>query len=205
MKRYRQIAETVGWAGLISFTSLAAAWTALGFLLVHNFKLATVFACAAFLLDATDGFIARKLGKASEFGRQLDSMIDAMNYSLFAGVFVSQVVLPGTLGFIAGYTILAFGILRLVLFNIGGYHASGDNLYYTGVVTPHLSLASLIVYSLQHLTGWLSWEGSEWLVFAVLMALALGQISTLKVRKTGALAFWIPATVVIGVCGFIWL
>jgi len=205
MKRYKQIAATIGWAGLVSFFSLGAAWSALGFLLAHNFKLATVFACAAFLLDATDGFLARKLGKASEFGRQLDSMIDAMNYSLFAGLFVAQLVLPGTLGFIAGYTILAFGILRLVLFNIGGYHAQGDALYYTGVVTPHLSLASLILYSLEKLSPWLAWPGRDWLVFAVLMALALGQVSTLRVRKTGALAFWIPATIAIGVCGFIWL
>lgn len=205
MNRYRKIAETIGWAGAISFISLLASWSALAFLLGHSFKLATVFACAAFLLDAADGIVARKLGKASEFGRQLDSMIDAINYSLFAGIFVSQVLIPGTLGFIAGYTILTFGILRLVLFNIGGFHAQGSTLYYTGVVTPHLSLASLIIYSLQHLTTWLNWSGVNWLIFGVLMGMAVGQISTVKVRKTGALAFWIPATVVIGVFGFIWL
>jgi len=205
MNRYRQIAQTIGWAGLVSFVSLLASWFALAFLLGHNFKFATVFACAAFLLDAADGIVARKLGTTSEFGRQLDSMIDAINYSLFAGIFVSQVLLPGTLGFVAGYTILTFGILRLVLFNIGGFHAEGNTLYYTGVVTPHLSLAALIIYSLQHLTTWLSWPGLSWVIFAVLMIMAVGQISTVKVRKTGALAFWIPATVVIGVFGFIWL
>lgn len=205
MNRLKLIVKTVGWAGLISFTSLAASWLALASLLAGNFKLAVVLACSAFLLDASDGFVARKLGKASEFGRQLDSMIDAINYSLFSAVFIAMVLLPGTLGLIAGYTVLAFGILRLVLFNINGYHTEGSANYYTGVVTPHLSLASLIIYSVWKLTAWLSWEGSEWLVFSILTLLALGQISTLKVRKTGALAFWIPATIAIGVFGYLWL
>lgn len=205
MNRLRWIASTIGWAGLLSFTSLGASWLALAFLLSENFKLAVVLACSAFLLDASDGFVARKLGKASEFGRQLDSMIDAINYSLFAAVFIAQVLLPGTLGLVAGYTVLAFGILRLVLFNINGFHTEGAANYYTGVVTPHLSLAALILYSITQLTDWLAWDGSAWLIFAILILLAVGQISTLKVRKTGALAFWIPATIVIGIFGYLWL
>lgn len=205
MKRYKKIAQTIGWAGLTSFLSLGSAWIALTFLLQQNFKLSVVFACVAFLLDATDGFIARKLGTTSEFGRQLDSMIDSINYSLFASIFTFEVLIPGTLGLVAGFTILAFGILRLVLFNINGFHTEGETNYYVGVVTPHLSLAGLILYSLSKFTNWFSWSGSDLLIFSIVMALALGQISELKVRKTGALAFWIPATVVIGVCGFIWL
>lgn len=205
MNRLRWIASTIGWAGLISFASLAASWSALACLLAGNFKLAVVLACSAFLLDATDGFVARKLGKSSEFGRQLDSMIDAINYSLFAAVFIAQVLLPGTLGLVAGYAVLAFGILRLVLFNINGFHTEGSANYYTGVVTPHLSLASLIIYSISKLTTWLAWDGSDWLVFSMLFMLAIGQISTLKVRKTGALAFWIPATIAIGIFGYLWL
>lgn len=205
MNRYKKIIQIIGWAGLTSFLSLGAAWSALVFILQHNFKFAVVFACAAFLLDATDGFLARKLGTVSEFGRQLDSMIDSINYSLFAAVFICQVLLPGTLGLVAGYTVLAFGILRLVLFNINGFYAEGDTKYYTGVVTPHLSLASLILYSVSKFTDWFNWAGSDVFIFALLIVLAVAQISTLKVRKTGALAFWIPATVAIGVCGFIWL
>lgn len=205
MNRLKWIASTIGFAGLISFASLAASWSALAALLASNFKLAVVLACSAFLLDASDGFVARKLGKSSEFGRQLDSMIDAINYSLFAAVFIAQVLLPGTLGLIAGYTVLAFGILRLVLFNINGFHTEGSANYYTGVVTPHLSLASLIIYSITKLTNWLTWDGSDWLVFSILFILAIGQISTLKVRKTGALAFWIPATIAIGIFGYLWL
>lgn len=205
MKRYKNIAQTIGWAGLTSFLSLGSAWMALTFLLQHNSKLSVVFACVAFLLDATDGFIARKLGTTSEFGRQLDSMIDSINYSLFAAIFTFEVLLPGPLGLVAGFTVLAFGILRLVLFNVNGFLTVGEAKYYVGVVTPHLSLAGLILYSLSKFTNWFSWPGSDLLIFSIVMLLALGQISELKVRKTGALAFWIPATVVIGVCGFIWL
>lgn len=205
MKRYRKIAQTVGWAGVASFLSLGAAWSALALMLQNNFRFAVVLACAAFLLDAADGFIARKLGTASEFGRQLDSMVDSINYSLFAALFIVQVLLSGILGLVAGYLVLAFGILRLVLFNISGFHSEGDTKYYTGVVTPHLSLACLILYSVRELSGLFNWAGSEVLIFIVLIVLAFGQISTIKVRKSGALAFWIPATIAIGVFSFLWL
>lgn len=200
MNRYKQIAATIGWAGLVSFTSLLAAWGAIALLLNNQLKFAVIVACVAFLLDSLDGFLARRLGKASEFGRQLDSMIDAINYSVFAGLVTMQVLLPNTLGFIAGFLIVAFGVLRLILFNINGYVAEGDTLYYRGVVTCHLSLATLILHVLKpvlHIPDAAS--------FVILAALSIGQLSMLKTRKTGALLFWIPATIVIGVGAWFWL
>ena len=190
----------IGWAGLVSFFSLLAAWFAIYLVITNQAALAIQFAVAAFLLDATDGFIARKLGKDSNFGRQLDGMIDAINYSLLAALVTVLVLLPSWLGFIVGFLILAFGILRLVLFNIDGYLEQGDVRYYTGVVTPHLSLACVLIYFVEHFVALPSW-----LIAAVLVALALGQISTLKVRKTGVLLFWIPASIAIAVGAFFWL
>ena len=109
------VVTKLGLAGAISMVSLLASWSAIIVLLQGNLPWAITLAIIAFLLDSLDGFTARKLGKASEFGRQLDGMIDAFNYSLFAAVLVQQVLLPGVLGYITGFAILAFGILRLIV------------------------------------------------------------------------------------------
>ncbi|MEN9714236.1 MAG: hypothetical protein RLZZ164_900 [Actinomycetota bacterium] len=199
MKRIRHIAAIIGWAGLVSFFSLLAAWFAIYLVITGHAALAIQFAVAAFLLDATDGYIARKLGKDSNFGRQLDGMIDAINYSLLAALVTALVLLPGWLGFAVGFLILSFGILRLVLFNIDGYLEQGDVRYYTGVVTPHLSLACVLFYFVEHFV-----TVPAWLIATVLVVLALGQISTIKVRKTGALLFWVPASIAIAIGALFW-
>ena len=205
MDRYKRIAAIVGWAGVVSMLSLLSSWGAIALLLGHQFKWAVVMAAVAFQLDSLDGFVARRLGKASEFGRQLDSMIDAVNYSLFAALVTQQILLPNTLGFITGFFVLAFGILRLVLFNIDGYLEEKDVLYYRGVVTCHLSLATLLIYVAQKLWPALHSFAGNWGIAILLIALSLGQLSTLRTRKTGALLFWIPVSICIGVGAFIWL
>ncbi len=199
MQRIRHIATTVGWAGLVSFASLFAAWGAIIMVIEKQSRLAILFSVAAFLLDTLDGFLARRLGKSSDFGRQLDSMIDSINYSLLAGLVTALILLPSAIGFVLGFFILAFGILRLVLFNINGYIEEGDKRYYSGVVTPHLTLAVVAIYYLRHLV-----VVPDLAVIAVLAILALGQLSTIKTLKTGALLFWIPVSLLIAVGAFFW-
>ena len=194
MKRIRYIGSQLGWAGGVSLTSLLAAWAAIAFLLESNAKLAIVFSVAAFVLDTLDGFLARKLGTASEFGRILDSMVDAINYSVLAAVAVEQVLLRGPLGFAVGFLILACGIVRLVLFTVNGFESEGSTLYYTGIVTPHLTLAVVLIYMATRVI-----DLNEWLIAGILVALALGQLSTVRTRKTGVLMFWIPASMLIAV------
>lgn len=201
MKQHvKTIIETIGIAGAVSILSLLAAWAAICLLLAGQLQFAVVAAVVAFLLDSFDGFLARKLGKASEFGRQLDGMIDAFNYSLFAALLVQQILLPGVLGFITGFFILAFGILRLVGFNTNGYLKRGKKLYYEGVVTCHLSLSAIIfVFLDQFLTI------PSWVVAGILIILSILQLSTIRTPKTGALLFWIPVAILIAIGSFIWL
>jgi CDP-diacylglycerol--serine O-phosphatidyltransferase len=205
MNRYKELVSTIGWAGLISLTSLLASWAAISSLLSGNAKLAIVLASVAFQLDALDGFVARRLGKASEFGRQLDSMVDLINYSLLAALVTQQLLLPNLLGFIAAFFILAFGILRLISFNIKGYFEESDIRYYRGIVTCHLSLATLIIFVAKKTLPIDSLPYSDWIIAFILIALSIGQLSQIKTRKTGALLFWIPVSLFIGVGALIWL
>ena len=199
MERISGIAKLIGWPGLVSLLSLFAAWSAICLLLAGNYRFAILSSVAAFLLDTIDGFLARKLGVVSEFGRQLDGMIDAVNYSVFGALVVSQVLIPNALGFVVAFFMLAFGIIRLILFNINGYTTDGETLYYLGVVTPHLTLAVALLAFVNKIFGL-----NEWLMALVLMLLAIGQLSTIKTRKTGAIVFWLPMSIAIAVGALLW-
>lgn len=187
-------------AGTVSLASLFLAWLAILFLLQDNLSLSTLMAVGAFLLDSADGFIARKLNRESEFGRQLDGMIDAINYSLLAALVISQQLLDGLLGIVVGFVVLATGILRLISFNQEGYQTKDDVLYYRGVTTCHLSLLAFIFLVIEQF-----WSLPDWVVAIVITIVALLQLSTLKTRKTGALLFWIPVSLLIAIGGFLWL
>lgn len=200
LKRISYIWHQLGLPGLVSLASLFAAWSAIVLLLAQNYKFAVMCSVAAFLLDTVDGFLARKLGRVSEFGRQLDSMIDAINYSVFAALVTSQYLVANTWGYLIGFAIIACGILRLVLFNINGFESESGNLYYTGVITPHLTLAAALLAFAKLLFGF-----PEWAIAIILLILAIGQLSTLKTRKTGAIIFWLPMSVLIAAGALIWL
>ncbi|MFM6980063.1 MAG: CDP-alcohol phosphatidyltransferase family protein [Micrococcales bacterium] len=199
MKRISFIAKTVGIPGAFTLASLFAAWSAITLLLLGNFRFAVICSVTAFLLDTVDGFLARKLGKVSEFGKQLDSMIDAINYSVLAALVSSQVLMPDVWGFLVGFVILACGILRLVLFNINGFVTEENKLYYVGVVTPHLTLATALLAFVN-----LVWATPEWVMAVILLTLGLAQLSTIKTRKSGAIIFWLPMSLLIAVGSLLW-
>lgn len=200
MNHIRGIAKQVGWAGLVTILSLLSAWTSISFILSDNPKLAIIFSVLAFLLDSLDGFVARKLGTSSVFGTYFDSMVDAINYSVLAALVTEQVLLPGIAGYLIGFLILVFGILRLVLFTVNGFAKKDDKVYYVGVVTPHLTLATALIFFLSQVA-----EIPAWSIATVLGILAVLQLSTIKTRKTGVLLFWIPVSIAIAIGAVVWL
>lgn len=205
MKHYRDLVSTIGWPGLATFASLLCSWSAIALVISDQPKYAILAATAAFQLDILDGYLARKLKKTSEFGRQLDSLSDVINYSLLAAIVTSQYLLPGVLGFIVAFFILSFGVLRLALFNLQGFTQEGDVLYYRGIITCNLSLAALVFYIAAETLPVADWPFWNYLVAAVLLLLAVGQVSTIKNRKSGVLIFWIPVSLLLGIGSFIWL
>lgn len=190
----------LGIPGAISSLSLLAAWLAIALLLNGNLKYSIACAALAFLFDSLDGYAARKLKKTSEIGRQLDSMIDLVGYSLYAALLVQQIVLPGILGTIVGYLIILFGVLRLIRFNTDGYSESGGVRYYRGIVTCHLSLAVIgfLLLSTQI-------EIPPLFIAIVLVLLSVLQLSNIKTRKTNMLLFWYVIVAIMVIGAFAWL
>lgn len=200
MNHIKGIAKQIGWAGLVTILSLLSAWTSITFILSDNPKLAIIFSVLAFLLDSLDGFVARKLGTSSVFGTYFDSMVDAINYSVLAALVTEQVLLPGITGYLIGFLILVFGILRLVLFTVNGFAKEDDKVYYVGVVTPHLTLATALIFFLSQVVLIPAWS-----IATVLGILAVLQLSTIKTRKTGVLMLWIPISISIAIGAVVWL
>ena len=192
--------RTIGPAGAVSLLSLAVAWTAIGLAVVGSLRASVLCALVAFLLDMADGYIARRLKVSSEFGRQLDSMIDVINYSVYAAVLSAFYLAPGVLGWALGFVIVATGMLRLLRFNIEGFTDDEPIKYYRGIVVVHLSLAAITLLLLKQ------WLGDvAWLSVVVLAVLSVLQLSLIRIRKTGRQALWASLVVPLAVGAILWL
>lgn len=197
LKAYMRV---IGVPGMISAAALLAAWAAILLLLNDSLKASVLCAITAFFLDGLDGHVARKMNKTSEVGRQLDSMVDLVAYSVYAALVTSQVLLPSLEGVVVGYIIVLFGIFRLIRFNADGYIEQSSKRYYRGIVVCHLSLA-VIVFVLLSTFG----DIPSYIITITLVTLSLLQLSDIKTRKTGMLPFWIGVAVLLGVGAVVWL
>ena len=157
-------------------------------------------ALLAFLLDMLDGWVARRFKVSSEFGRQLDSMIDVVNYSVYSAVLASFYLAPGVLGWALGFVIVATGILRLLRFNTEGFSDDEPVKYYRGIVVVHLSLASITLLLLRE---WLGDVAA--LSVVVLVVLSFLQLSMIRIRKTGRQALWASLVVPLAIGAVLWL
>ncbi|MES2264122.1 MAG: CDP-diacylglycerol--serine O-phosphatidyltransferase [Pseudomonadota bacterium] len=93
----------------------------------RDYQLAAVLLVLAGVFDALDGFVARATGTSSEFGVQLDSIADVMNFGCAPAVllYCYGFVLLGPdhatllrVGGIASFFFVACGALRLARFNV---------------------------------------------------------------------------------------
>lgn len=198
--KLREYVSRLGIPGAISALGLLAAWIAIVLLLNGELKYSILCAAIAFILDSLDGYVARKMNKVSELGRQLDSMMDLIGYSVYSALLVYRELLPNWQGVIVAYTIILFGILRLIRFNTDGYTEVGTVRYYRGIVTCHLSLAAigLLLLSTQFILPPL-------VVISILLTLSFLQLSNLKTRKTGMLPVWYTIVGLVVVGALLWL
>ncbi len=189
----------IGWAGVVTLASLGVAWAAIGTLIAGQLRLSVLLALAAFVLDMVDGFVARRTGSASEFGRTFDSLADLVNYSVWSALAAALWIAPGPWGWIAGGAIVALGAVRLARFTVDGFD-DGDIKYYRGVVTPHLTLAAMVLLMVGERVDLPAWAGG-----ALLLVLAVAQLTGLKLRKTGRQALWAALVIPLAVGAVLWL
>jgi CDP-diacylglycerol--serine O-phosphatidyltransferase len=113
------------------------------------FLYAAIAILAATIFDSVDGRIARLTGGGSDFGSQLDSLVDLVAFGVAPGVLLykwSQESL-GALGFVAAFAFILAGAFRLARFNVRivqgrkGEHSEGLPITFCGGM-----VAMLVIY-----------------------------------------------------------
>jgi CDP-diacylglycerol--serine O-phosphatidyltransferase len=151
----------------------------------HDYRLAAILLVLAGVFDALDGFVARATNTQSEFGVQLDSIADVMNFGCAPGLllycygFAQMAGEHPTLvrmGGLACFVFVACGALRLARFNV--QVGRTDPRYFVGmpITAGAACVASVVVawpYPLVTL-------GQCFLLMALMVAVGTLMVSTVR-------------------------
>ncbi len=133
---------------VISMASLFLGFLSILNSYIDNYLLACYFIFIAAILDSLDGAVARALGVSSDFGKELDSLVDLVSFCLAPSILVYILYsqnMPGISGEIIAFAPLLLGVIRLAQFNV----SDSDGLsYFKGLPTTFnaIFICSLIMY-----------------------------------------------------------
>ena len=132
-------------ADYVTLAGLGLGWTVISLLLLEQPDLATLLLLVAFLCDKADGSLARR-GHGSPLGPQLDALADVVIYLVpIAVLIVETLAARSPAGFIAGASIILFGVLRLARHSVGAQATDGGTTVYYGITAFHVAAWGLTV------------------------------------------------------------
>ena len=170
---------------MVTTLGLCAGLTAIRFIMSGQFLIAVWLVLFAVVVDGLDGLIARRLKATSDFGAQLDSLSDFLNFGVTPGFLVYQMALvPGEKsgGWIFVLVYVVCCCMRLARFNVAQSRAAlnGDAKpagHFTGVPAPAGALMALLPAFLTFETGI---DVSAW---PTLVELYIGAVGLLMVSR----------------------
>lgn len=135
---------------LVTMLGLCAGLTSIRFVLVEEFQVAAGLIIFAALIDGLDGQLARRLKATSDFGAELDSLSDFLNFGVAPALLVFQYLLADARG--AGWIFVLVYIscccLRLARFNVAKDAVPEDGVahpdHFVGVPAPAGALLVLL-------------------------------------------------------------
>lgn len=130
---------------LVTIAALCLGLTAIRFAMVGRFELAVSLILLAALLDGLDGLIARRLRATSDFGAELDSLSDFLNFGVAPGLLVYRFALgeANSLGWIFVLIYAVAGCLRLARFNVMRGAPETSSKHFVGVPAPAGAMLAL--------------------------------------------------------------
>ncbi len=152
----------------LTMLGLCAGLTSIRFGLEERWEIAIFLIAGAALLDTLDGRIARLVGGSSDFGGQLDSLVDSIAFGVAPVIvmFLWSLQTAAGLGWAIALLFPICCVLRLARFNVSSAENSlptWSNRFFTGIPAPAgagLLLLPLMVFAE---TSW-DWLRSPWLV-----------------------------------------
>lgn len=145
-----------------------------------HYEYAVYLILLAAIFDALDGIMARLTKSSSQFGVELDSLVDCVSFGAAPAflIYNADLFRFGIPGIILSSCLLIFGAFRLARFNVElvGF----DKNYFTGLPIPFsaITLASYI-YAFANPQGLISPDFSKYSIFLV-VALSLIMVSKIK-------------------------
>ena len=151
----------------------------------HDYRLAAILLVLAGVFDALDGFVARATNTQSDFGVQLDSIADVMNFGCAPGLllycygFAQMSADHPTLvrmGGLACFVFVACGALRLARFNV--MVGRTDPRYFVGmpITAGAACVASVVVAWPEPAAGMVQ----AFLVMLLMVAVGALMVSTIR-------------------------
>ncbi len=189
---------------ICSLIGLMSTITAIYFAIQGNFKAAIIAILWAVLFDWYDGIIARKMKNRtkaqSDFGIQLDSMIDIVSFGVFPAIVLlsysnySLWFLPGA------FIIIAASAIRLSYFNIYGLV---DSNTYKGLSLDNNAIILTFVFLFENF--FLPTTFSIIIYILIIMLAAFNLSSILTPKFSGKWVYVLIAYVVVLTGIFSWL
>jgi len=172
---------------LFTIANLFIGFSSLIFAMNGKYKYAAIAVFFAALMDMFDGRIARMTGTTSEFGAELDSIVDVVSFGVTPAFLTynwgfSQLSAHGfpmiqRIGWAASFLFLTCGALRLARFNVQT-KAHSPSKYFVGLPIPvaALFIASIVLKFPNPITN----SFFAYLVFSATVFAALLMVSTIK-------------------------
>ncbi len=184
---------------LITAFSLGAGLSAYLLFSQESYQPALVLYALALLSDRLDGMAARRLQLETEFGRELDSLADVVNFAVLPALMAYSLGFKGLPAGGALYLYALSGLWRLANYNLEGLVKVRGKNCFTGLCTTHagaLVFLALILYLAFFRGGPLSF------CYPLFILLALLMNSSFRYDKNGwftkSLYVLIPAAIITG-------
>ena len=142
---------------LITLSNLFLGFLSILYIQRGDFSLGCNLILIAAILDSLDGKLARKIGIASDFGKEIDSLADLISFCLAPSVLIFNIfyskgiseLLFLYLAIISAFPVL-MGAIRLARFNVGHTKESKQN-YFIGLPSPMsaITICSIILLKLK--------------------------------------------------------
>jgi CDP-diacylglycerol--serine O-phosphatidyltransferase len=181
--------------GTVTAANIGCGLAAIFLAAEDRYNLAVYMLVVAILLDMLDGRLARLLKATSDFGKQFDSLSDALSFGAAPAILIQRAVLQplGSLGYVAAGVYLLAVVLRLARFNLAADpHAKAK--WTTGMPCP-IGASYLMAATLMRGHYEPIWAVTLMLVMTVLL------VSRIKLPDLKGKNF-VSAMLLIGMCNY---
>ncbi|MCL2500808.1 MAG: CDP-alcohol phosphatidyltransferase family protein [Defluviitaleaceae bacterium] len=181
IKKYFPVLNHVNLPGVITTLGLMMGAVTAYFLLHGELRWAILclFFCGVF--DLADGLVASRLGKVTDFGRQLDSLVDFFTCCIMPVIIVYRFFFDNLFIIIAMGFYAMCGLWRLAYYNIQPPPTDpAAKRYFTGLPVPGAMMGVTMVFWMV-----LRFELPEWILAVTFLGIGFLMISFVKLRKYG--------------------